>query len=424
MIEYINLNYKPLPTELICEYYLEPNEKFSIEKVAGFIAGESSIGTWTDIATMNPTIAAKLRPTVYDINRRKKTVKIAYPQDLFEEGNMPQILSSIAGNIYGMKALNNLRLIDITFPKKLINSFKGPEFGIKGIQKLTRVKKRPLLGTIVKPKVGLNEKQHAQVAYQAWLGGLDIVKDDENLSSMKFNNFDERVKQTLELKRKAEKETGEKKIYMPNITAETQEMIRRANVVKKYSGEYIMIDILTCGWAGLQTIRNQNFGMIIHAHRAGHAALTRNHKHGISMLTLAKIARLIGCDQLHIGTVVGKMEGRFNEVYEIEEEIEEGFIKKNKKTHTLEQKWYNIKPTLAVASGGLHPGHLPQLVKLLGKNIVAQFGGGCHGHPDGTFAGAKAIRQACEATIRKIPLRQHAKKHPELLRAIEKFGIN
>jgi len=96
---------------------------------------------------------------------------------------------------------------------------------------------------------------------------------------------------------------------------------------------------------------------------------------------------------------------------------------KNKKTHTLEQKWQNIKPTFAVASGGLHPGHLPKLIKLLGKNIVAQFGGGCHGHPDGTLAGARAIRQACEATIKNIPLRTYAKKHYELLRAIEKFGI-
>jgi ribulose-bisphosphate carboxylase large chain len=423
MLEYINLKYKPLPTELLCEYYIEPNSMYSIEKVAGFIAAESSIGTWTDIATMNPTIAAKLRPTVYDINRQKKIVKIAYPQELFEPGNMSQILSSIAGNIFGMKALNNLRLIDINFPKGILKSFKGPRFGIKGIKKLTKIKNRPILGTIVKPKVGLNEKEHAQVAYHAWVGGLDIVKDDENLSSMLFNNFDIRIKETLKQKRKAEKETGEKKIYMPNITAETLEMIRRANLVKQNGGEYIMIDILTCGWAGLQTIRNLDLGLVIHAHRAGHAALTRNRLHGISMLTIAKIARLIGCDQLHIGTVVGKMDGNFDEVYEIEEEIEQSFITKNKKTHTLEQKWQNIKPTFAVASGGLHPGHLPKLIKLLGKNIVAQFGGGCHGHPDGTLAGARAIRQACEATIKNIPLRTYAKKHYELLRAIEKFGI-
>ncbi len=422
MLEYLDLKYKPKNDELVTEYYVEPHESVSIEKVSEQLAAESSIGTWTDISTMNPDIAKRLKPTVFSVDRKRKKIKIAYPGELFEPGNMPQILSSIAGNIFGMKAIENLRLIDIHFPKKLVDSFKGPHHGIKGIRKLLKVKDRPLVGTIVKPKVGLDEDQHAKVAYDAWRGGLDIVKDDENLSSMSFNKFERRVIKTLEMRDKAQSETGEYKMYMPNITAETDEMIRRADFVKGHGGEYIMIDILTAGYSALQTIRNLGLKMVIHAHRAGHGALTRYHRHGISMLTIAKIARLIGVDQLHIGTVVGKMEGAADEVRDIEKEIDKHIVSKDGKTHSLSQNWFNIKPTFPVCSGGLHPGHVPELIKIMGKDIIAQFGGGCHGHPDGTYAGAKAIRQAVDAVMKRKKLEDYAKKNIELARALEKFG--
>jgi len=394
----------------------------AIEKAAGHVALESSIGTWTDICTMNKRIAKTLKPSVFYINKKKNIIKIAYNENLFEKGNMPQILSSIAGNIFGMSALKNLRLIDISFPEPIVKSFKGPKFGIKGIRKITGIKKRPLTGTIIKPKLGLNEKEHAKVAYDAWVGGLDIVKDDENLTSMKFNNFNKRVIESLKMRNKAEKETGETKIYMPNVTAETNEMLKRAGFVKANGGRYVMVDIITSGWAALQTLRNADLGLVIHAHRAGHAAFTRNEKHGISMLAIAKIARLIGADQLHIGAIVGKMTGTRHEVKDIRENIENQIIPQ-KGTHALEQKWHNIKPSLAVCSGGLHPGGIPSLMRIMGNNIVMQFGGGCHGHPDGTKAGAIAIRQALNSAIKKIPLKTYAKDHKELRRALDKFGI-
>jgi len=394
----------------------------AIEKAAGHVALESSIGTWTDICTMNKRIAKTLKPSVFYINKKKNIIKIAYNENLFEKGNMPQILSSIAGNIFGMSALKNLRLIDISFPEPIVKSFKGPKFGIKGIRKITGIKKRPLTGTIIKPKLGLNEKEHATVADAAWVGTLDIVKDDENLTSMKFNNFNKRVIESLKMRNKAEKETGETKIYMPNVTAETNEMLKRAGFVKANGGRYVMVDIITSGWAALQTLRNADLGLVIHAHRAGHAAFTRNEKHGISMLAIAKIARLIGADQLHIGAIVGKMTGTRHEVKDIGENIENQIIPQ-KGTHALEQKWHNIKPSLAVCSGGLHPGGIPSLMRIMGNNIVMQFGGGCHGHPDGTKAGAIAIRQALNSAIKKIPLKTYAKDHKELRRALDKFGI-
>lgn len=426
MVEYVDLKYKPGKDELVAEYYVEPNN-IRLIKAAEHIAAESSIGTWTDISTMSPKIAKKLKPHVYSIKPKGKKggyIKIAYHPELFEAGSMPQIWSSIAGNIFGMKVLKNLRLEDIKFPKKIMKKFRGPRYGIEGIRKIVRFKNRPLTGTIVKPKVGLNPKQHADVAYNAWMGGLDVVKDDENLTSMKFNSFKDRIIQTLKMRDLAEKETGEKKIYMPNITGETDEMLRRANLVKMYGGEYVMVDILTCGWSGLQTVR-ESVDQVIHAHRAMHGALTKNKKHGISMLTIAKCARLIGVDQLHVGTAsVGKMEGSALEVEEIEDEIEEKFfIKENDKRHILEQDWKDIKPVLAVASGGLHPGSIPLILERMGKNIVMQFGGGCHGHPMGTEAGAKAIRQATYASLHKTSLEKYAEIHIELKKAIEKWGV-
>lgn len=419
-INFVNKKYTPSKNDLVCEFYAEPNQ-VSYHQLCNHLAGESSIGTWTDVQTLNKRILKNLKPQVFYASQKRKIIKIAYPLDLFEKGNMPGILSSIAGNIFGMKAVKNLRLIDIQFPKKMVDSFKGPRYGIKGIRKLLKVKKRPLVGTIVKPKVGLTAKEHAKVAYESWIGGLDIVKDDENLTSQPFNRYKDRFKLTLKAKFKAEKETGDKKMYMANITAESQEMLKRAKYVDSLGGEYVMVDILTAGWAGVQTVRD-NVKQVIHAHRAMHGALTRNQKHGISMLTLAKVARLVGVDQLHIGTAhVGKMEGSSLEARYIEDNIEKQVIEEDSKNNILSQRWYDIKPVFAVASGGLHPGHIPKVMERMGKDIIMQFGGGCHGHPGGTKRGAMAIRQSLEASMNKIHLKDYSLLHNELQSAIDKW---
>lgn len=421
MLEYIDRKYRPDKNEdLVAEYFLEPNN-ITLEKACEHLASESSIGTWTDISTMNPEIANNLKPHVFSLDPEKNIIKVAYNRELFEDGSVPQILSSIAGNIYGMKVLKNLRLLDITFPKKMVKHFPGPRHGIPGIRNLLKVRRRPLTGTIVKPKVGLHPRQHALVAYQSWAGGLDIVKDDENLTDQLFNRFEERVIRTLDMRDRASSETGEKKIYMPNITSETAEMIKRADFVKDHGGEYIMIDIVTCGFSGLQSVR-RHCRQVIHGHRAMHAALTRDPKMGMTMLTLAKLARLAGTDQLHIGTAVGKMEGSAADVSEIEHEIEENFV--SAKGHILEQSWEHLKPVFAVCSGGLHPGLIPELMKIMGKNIIIQAGGGCHGHPDGTMAGATAIRQAVDSVMKKQEIRAYAKEHRELDKALEKWGTH
>lgn len=424
--EYIDLRYKPTKNDLICEYYIEPAKGISFEEAATNMAGESSIDTWADILTLSPVLARKLKPHVFFMDKKRGAIKVAYCTDLFEVNSVPQILSSIAGNIFSMKLLNNLRLQDISFPKEVIKQFKGPKFGLHGVRKLLKIMDRPLIGTIVKPKVGLVTEKHAKVAYNAWVGGCDVVKEDENLTNQRFNPFEKRARLTLKARDKAEKETGERKVYMCNITAPTcQEMLRRAKFVKELGGEYIMIDIIPVGWTALQTLReaNEELWLVLHAHRCMHSALTRNFKHGVSMLVIAKLTRLVGLDQLHVGTVTGKMHGEKEEVLAIKDECVLKHVKENYKLNVLEQDWSNIKPLFPVASGGLQPTMIPELVKIFGKDIIMQFGGGIHAHPMGTRAGAAACRQALDAALKDISLKEAAKRNKELRAAIKKWGL-
>ena len=414
---FVDLKYKP-KNDLICLFKISPARGLSMEKAANTVALESSTGTWTDVEKGNMDYVKKLRARVFSI--KGKYIKVAYPEELFETDNVPNILSSIAGNILGMNAVKTIRLEDVSFPKKILKSFKGPRHGIEGIRKMMNISNRPLVGTIIKPKLGLTTKHHSQSAYESWIGGCDIVKDDENLASQKFNEFGKRLTKTLEMADKAEKETGEKKAYLVNVTAETKEMIKRAQLVENQGGKFVMIDILTAGWAALQTLREANFKMAIHAHRAMHAAFDRNPKQGINMIVIADFARLIGVDTLHIGTGIGKLEGKIEDIESLEKEIEEKNVKKTKTI--LEQKWGEIKPVLAVSSGGLHPGHVPFLMKHLGNDLVIQAGGGIHGHPFGTTAGARALRQAVDAVLRGKTLKEYSRTHVELEEALKKWG--
>jgi ribulose-bisphosphate carboxylase large chain len=400
-LDFVDTKYQPAETDLICTFYVEP-EGISLKEAAGGVAAESSIGTWTELTTAEPYVEG-LAAHVFSFEGN--IAKIAYPAELFERGNMPNILSSVAGNVFGLKALKNLRLNDVEFPAELLKSFNGPQFGIDGIRGLLKLRERPLVGTIVKPKLGLKTADHARVAYEAWTGGCDIVKDDENLSSQRFNPFEERVMKTLESRDKAEEETGERKVYMVNVTSETETMLKRAEYVLAHGGEYVMVDILTCGFSALQTLRNHGFKLVIHAHRAGHAAFTKNPKHGISMRVIAKVARVIGVDQLHVGTVVGKMS-------ETKEEVLENI-------EACKIPMSELKRVMPVASGGLHPRLVPALMTTFGNDFVIQAGGGIHGHTNGTFAGATAMRQAVDSALEGKTLEEYAQTHKELKTALE-----
>lgn len=397
--------------DLVCEFLVVPHG-CTLAEAAEAIAAESSIGTWTDVAAMRPEIAERLAPAIVEMDESTGRIRIAYPFDLFEVGSLPQLLSSIAGNIFGMKQIANLRLIDIDLPLAYVRAFAGPGCGLDGIRERLGIQGRPLVGTIIKPKVGLGPAEHAAVAYDAWSGGCDVVKDDENLTDQQFNRFPDRLRATLAALARAEDETAERKLYLPNVTAETGEMVRRAHLAASLGSRAVMVDLLTVGWAAAQTLCEEAaaLGLAVHAHRAFHAAFTRNPRHGMTMLVVAKLARLAGVDLLHVGTGVGKMEGAPAEVRAIADSLR------------TSAGWGDLLAVFPVASGGLHALHIPELVATLGIDIVIQAGGGVHGHPSGTRAGARAMRQAVEAAVHDISLTEYARDHPELAQAVEVWG--
>ncbi|RLG20169.1 type III ribulose-bisphosphate carboxylase [Candidatus Micrarchaeota archaeon] len=418
--DFVNTSYRPNKNDLVALFYFEPAKGVSSKEAAGRIASESSTGTWTTLHKLPPRMK-DLMATAYEI--KGNYVKIAYPLDLWEAGNAPQLLSGIAGNIFGMKALKNLRLMDVVLPPSYLKNFKGPRHGIHGLRRLMKVKRRPMLGAVPKPKVGFSASEHAQVGFETWLGGFDLVKDDENLTSQKFNRFSERVRLMTKLRDKAERETGERKDALINITGETREMIKRAKVLHEHGWRYAMLDVVVCGTSAVQTMREVlgDYGIAIHAHRAMHASFDRNLKHGITMQFLAKLMRLIGVDEIHGGTAVGKLVGGKHEVNSIANVLREKKTRAEAGT-LLAQNWGSIKPAFPVSSGGLHPGLVPEVMRILGKECVILVSGGIHGHPKGTRAGAIAARQAVEASMHGIALEEYAKKHEELAQALKKWG--
>ena len=408
--DFLDESYEPSEDDLVCAFRLVPGTGLSAADAAARVASESSNGTW---AALSPeSDVRRYSATAFDIGDDGEhgiDVRVAYPFELFEEGSLPQILSCIAGNILGMKAVETIRLLDCAWPEALVRSFPGPQFGSDVRSELLDAADRPPLATVPKPKVGLSTDEHARVGYDAWVGGVDLLKDDENLTDQSFNPFEQRVVESLEARDRAEDETGERKEYLINITAETDEMVRRAEFVADHGGSFVMVDIVTAGWSALQTVRRrtEDLGVAIHAHRAMHAAFDRLPQHGVSMRCLAQFARLAGVDHIHTGTAgLGKLEN----------EDTAGI------NDWLRSDLYGLNDVLPVASGGLHPGIVDQLLDALGSDIMVQAGGGIHGHPDGTEAGARALRASVEAYRDGESLRSRAESVPELETALEAWG--
>ncbi len=420
--EFIDTSYEPKESDIVVLFKFKPAPGVSVEDAVGRIASESSVGTWTTLSTLDERIY-NMRARAFWYN--DEYTLVAYPLELWELGSIPQLLSGIEGNIFGMKALKHLRLLDFRLPEDYIKSFPGANYGPKAIQKIFKKKEGPILASVPKPKLGLTAEQHADIAYQIYTGGFDVIKDDENLTDQSFNRFEKRVELVAKVRDKAEQETGDIKDAFINVTAPTlKELERRIKLVHDHGFKYFMIDILTAGWSATQTAVEMahDLDMAIHGHRAFHAAIDRVQNHGVTMLSIAKLARLAGVDNLHIGTGVGKMEGEKEHVIMIKEEITENHVDEIP-FERLEQNWYGHPPILPVASGGLHPGILPALFDIYKTfDIAVQVGGGVHGHPDGSHAGAKAVVQAIEAYKEGIPLEEYAKTHEELRKALEKWG--
>ncbi|MBE6506377.1 MAG: ribulose 1,5-bisphosphate carboxylase [Methanocorpusculum parvum] len=400
--------------DLIATYYFRPKEGIDAAYAANAIREEQTTGTWTDISTVNEKTAYvhALDGSVEDLIELPDggyLTKICFPHEIFERGNIPQYLSVIAGNLFGLGKLEAVRLLDIDLPESLAGC--GPKFGIDGIRKIvgTEVSCRPHIGTIIKPKVGLNPKDTAQVAYEAALGGLDLIKDDETLTNQTFCPLFDRLEAVMDALDRAKDETGKQVLYAVNVTTGGDRIVELAHSAVKAGANMLMVDVLTAGFSAIQALaESPGINVPIHVHRTMHGALTRNPHHGIAMRPIAKLVRSAGGDQLHTGSVSGKMGSKAGEVIADNMEI----------TKPLSY----LKPVFPVSSGGLHPGKVAAEISKLGTDIVLQAGGGIHGHPEGTTAGTRAMLQAAEAAVLGIPAREYSLSHPELAAALAKWG--
>ena len=400
--------------DLLATYYFRPKEGVDAAYAANAIREEQTTGTWTDLSTVNEETAYvhALDGSVEDLVELPDggyLTKICFPHEIFEKGNIPQYLSVIAGNLFGLGKLEAVRLLDIDLPENLAGC--GPKFGIDGIRKIvgTEVSCRPHIGTIIKPKVGLNPKDTAQVAYEAALGGLDLIKDDETLTNQTFCPLFDRLEAVMDALDRAKDETGKQVLYAVNVTTGGDRIVELAHKAVSAGANMLMVDVLTAGFSAIQALAEApGINVPIHVHRTMHGALTRNPHHGIAMRPIAKLVRSAGGDQLHTGSVSGKMGSKAGEVIADNMEI----------TKPLSY----LKPVFPVSSGGLHPGKVAAEIAKLGTDIVLQAGGGIHGHPEGTTAGTRAMLQAAEAAILGIPAREYAASHPELAAALAKWG--
>ncbi|MDD4127183.1 MAG: RuBisCO large subunit C-terminal-like domain-containing protein [Methanomicrobium sp.] len=392
-------------------YYFEPRRDTTPEFAAQAIADEETTGTWTDLKTRADYIE-KLDGHVECLKSYGDgyITRIMYPKEIFEPGNIPQYLSVVAGNLFGLGRLDFVRLLDVDFPKELIVS-KGPKYGIKGVRKLIGTEKtnRPHVGTIIKPKVGLNPKDTAEVAYHAAIGGVDFIKDDETLTDQKFCPLNERVESVMARLDDAMSETGRTILYAVNVSDRADRIVERAKKAIDCGANAVMVDVITCGFSAVEALSDEPcINVPIHVHRTMHAAMTRNKKHGIAMRPLARLVRMAGGDQLHTGTVSGKMG--------------HDPVELKKDNLVLTEEYYNLKQVFPVSSGGLHPGKVYFELKGLGTDVILQAGGGIHGHPEGTESGARAMRQAVDAFMEGVSAEEYAKTHRELRLALDKWG--
>ncbi len=427
---YIDKNYKPSKDDFIVLLWV--NGEYAIEKLAEGIAAESSVGTWTKISTMNDKVFKYYRAQVYKIIKttaKSGFIYIAYPYEHFDAKNVMQFQASILGNLFGLKELKELYVLDISFPEKYQKQFKGPLFGIEGIRKYvgTTKSRRPHVGTIVKPKVGLSAIEFSRVAYTAWANGLDLVKDDENLVDQKFCPWEKRFDHTFKMLDKAETETGEHKLYASNITDSSfDRMMERMDYIREHGSKMVMLDVYVLGIPAVMHMVDvaKKCKLFVHAHRAGYAAHHRG-SYGVNFQIYEKFYRLIGVDQLHIGTGVGKMEGAPQSIKRLRD-IAIG--NKGKEKFYLGSLDFtfgkHIKPVFPVASGGVDPGMVDSLIALHGKDVVIQAGGGVHGHPNGTAAGSRALRFAVECATQNKSIKTCAKTNKDLAIALKKFGYN
>jgi len=405
---YLHLGERMDPDEyVVCKYRV--TTELPMEKAAESLAAEQSTGTWTGISTLDRHIFEKYGGKVTDIDG--DLVTVAFPADDFslDIGGVPQILSIIAGNLFGLHSIDKIRLEDAFFPKCIREGFKGPKFGDAGIRKILDRPEKPLVGTIVKPKIGLSPKATAGYVYEAGAGGLTNSKDDETLVNQNFCPLEDRTVAIAESLDKLKSE-GHRMVHAINVSTHGHKIMEVAEKAQAWGASQIMVDVLTCGFAAVQALaEDPSIKVPVHVHRTMHGAMTRDPLHGIAMLPIAKLCRMCGGDAVHIGTFgIGKMEGDDKGDYD------------NLKACTDASVGY--RTVMPVCSGGVYPSLVADIVKAAGFNVQIQAGGGVAGHPGGVRKGAMGMSQAVDAAYLGIPAEEYARTHEELNAALKRWG--
>jgi len=417
---------------ILVAYKMKPKTGYGYLATAAHFAAESSTGTNVEVSTTDE-FTKGVDALVYLIDEATEEMRIAYPLDLFDrnitDGRMMIVsfLTLAIGNNQGMGDVEYAKMYDFWVPPRAVQLFDGPS---KDISDLWRVLGRPvkdggyISGTIIKPKLGLRPEPFAKAAYEFWLGG-DFIKNDEPQGNQVFCPLKKVLPLVYDAMKRAQDETGQAKLFSLNITADDHyEMMARADFgLEVFGPDADKLAFLVDGYVGgpgmVTTARRQYPNQYLHYHRAGHGAVTSpSAKRGYTAFVLAKMSRLQGASGIHVGTMgCGKMEGDATDkgiAYMIERDECQGPV--------YFQKWYGMKPTTPIISGGMTALRLPGFFENLGHgNVINTAGGGSYGHIDSPAAGAISLRQAYDCWKAGADPIQYAKEHKEFARAFESF---
>lgn len=403
---------------IVATYYLE-NPMGEALSIANAFAQEQSTGTWTEVPVEESEEVKRRTAKVVGVHKlpvpmeqaTPTIVKLAFPTENIPP-ELSTLLASVAGNIMMFTREGwSTKLLDLSFPDPWISEFQGPKFGMEGLRDLLDVYDRPILNNMIKPCTGHRADTHAELFREAAYGGIDIIKDDELLTNPEYNPFFERLDKCMEVVDGREKETGEKTIYTINVTCGISDLLERAEKAVERGANGLLLDS-SVGLSGLRMLAedsNINVPILYHPDFIGN--ICGAEKSGIDWPLYNKMTRLAGADIIFTGDYRGKFPGGTKDL-------------SYRNIAAVTSKFKDIKPAAPfVTGGGVHPGVVPGLVEDYGNNIVIGVGGGLHGHPDGPRAGGKALRQAVDAAVEKIPLSEAADEHEELKAALDKWGV-
>jgi len=417
---------------VLVAYIMKPKTGHGYLETAAHFAAESSTGTNVEVSTTDD-FTRGVDALVYEIDEARELTKIAYPIDLFDRNitdgraMLASFLTLAIGNNQGMGDVEYAKMHDFYVPPAYLRLFDGPSTTIVD---LWRVLGRPhvdggfIVGTIIKPKLGLRPRPFADACYDFWLGG-DFIKNDEPQGNQVFSPFKETVQHVAAAMKRAQDETGQAKLFSWNISADDyRETIARGEYILECFGPdadhcAFLVDGYVTGPQAITTVRRHFPNQYLHYHRAGHGAVTSpNTKRGYTAVVLAKMARLQGASGIHVGTMgYGKMEGTADDkivAHMITEDSVDGPY--------YHQEWLGMNPTTPIISGGMNALRMPGFFKNLGQsNLILTAGGGAFGHVDGAKAGAISLRQAEQCWKESADPIAFAREHREFARAFESF---